>query len=106
MSDSAARLRERLPDAVGLIHDDYHPLAIGFGGTERAADAGLSIANLELEAVAEGLANPRFGLTSAASGEVETLAGAPDPGPRGAGARSSLTVVPTAVAKSPDGDTR
>jgi len=39
-----ARMRKRLPGAIELVYDNYNALAIGFGPTERASDAILSIA--------------------------------------------------------------
>lgn len=39
-----ATLRARLPGAVLLVYDGYNALAVGFGGTERAADTALSVA--------------------------------------------------------------
>ena len=39
-----ARLRERLPGAVELVYDNYNALVIGFGPSERASDATLSVA--------------------------------------------------------------
>ncbi len=39
-----AGLRKRLPGAVELVYDNYNALAIGFGPTERASEAILSIA--------------------------------------------------------------
>jgi hypothetical protein len=39
-----AKLRARLPGAVQLVYDNYNALAIGFGPTERASEAILSIA--------------------------------------------------------------
>ena len=39
-----ARLRKRLPGAVELVYDNYNALAIGFGPSERASEAILSIA--------------------------------------------------------------
>ena len=38
------RLRARLPHAIELVYDNYNALAIGFGPTERASEAILSIA--------------------------------------------------------------
>lgn len=38
-----ARMRALLPGAVELVYDNYNALAIGFGPTERASDAILSI---------------------------------------------------------------
>jgi hypothetical protein len=39
-----AKLRRRIPGAVELVYDNYNALVIGFGPTERASDAILSIA--------------------------------------------------------------
>ncbi len=39
-----SKLRRLLPGAVELVYDNYNALAIGFGPTERASDAVLSIA--------------------------------------------------------------
>jgi hypothetical protein len=39
-----ARMRFRLPHALELVYDNYNALAIGFGPTERASDAIVSIA--------------------------------------------------------------
>jgi hypothetical protein len=39
-----AGLRVRLPHALELVYDNYNALAIGFGPTERASEAILSIA--------------------------------------------------------------
>jgi hypothetical protein len=39
-----ARLRAQLPGAVEIVYDNYNALVIGFGPTERAADAICSIA--------------------------------------------------------------
>lgn len=39
-----ARMRKHLRGAVELVYDNYNALAIGFGPTERASDAILSIA--------------------------------------------------------------
>jgi len=39
-----AKLRRLVPGAVELVYDNYNALAIGFGPTERASDAILSIA--------------------------------------------------------------
>jgi hypothetical protein len=39
-----ARLRKRLPGAVELVYDNYNALAVGFGPTERASEAILSLA--------------------------------------------------------------
>jgi hypothetical protein len=38
------RLRRRFPTAVELVYDNYNALAIGFGPTERASDAMVSLA--------------------------------------------------------------
>jgi len=38
------RLRSRFPHALELVYDNYNTLAIGFGPTERASDAIVSIA--------------------------------------------------------------
>lgn len=42
--EALAKVRKRLPRAVALVYDNYNALAIGFGPTERASDAILSIA--------------------------------------------------------------
>jgi hypothetical protein len=39
-----AKIRKLLPGAVELVYDNYNALAIGFGPTERASDAIVSIA--------------------------------------------------------------
>ncbi len=39
-----ARMRERLPNAVELVYDNYNALVVGFGPTERSSDAPFSIA--------------------------------------------------------------
>jgi hypothetical protein len=39
-----AALRRRLPRAYQLVYDNYNALAIGFGPTDRASDAILSLA--------------------------------------------------------------
>jgi hypothetical protein len=39
-----AAVRQRLPTATELVYDNYNALAIGFGATERASDAILSLA--------------------------------------------------------------
>jgi hypothetical protein len=39
-----ARLRKRLPGACELVYDNYNALAIGFGPSERASEAIISIA--------------------------------------------------------------
>jgi hypothetical protein len=38
------KMRKRIPGAIELVYDDYNALVIGFGPTERAAEAVLSIA--------------------------------------------------------------
>jgi hypothetical protein len=38
-----ARIRKRLPRAVELVYDNYNALVIGFGPTERASEAIVSI---------------------------------------------------------------
>jgi hypothetical protein len=38
-----ARLRARLPGAVEMVYDNYNALVIGFGPTEKASEAILSI---------------------------------------------------------------
>ncbi|HET6898002.1 MAG TPA: hypothetical protein VFK70_06635 [Vicinamibacteria bacterium] len=38
------RLRKRLPAAVELVYDNYNALVIGFGPSERASEAVMSIA--------------------------------------------------------------
>jgi len=42
--DARARLRRRMPAAHELVYDNYTALVIGFGPTERASDAVLSLA--------------------------------------------------------------
>ena len=42
--DARRRLRRRFPAAVELVYDNYNALAIGFGPTERASDAFVSLA--------------------------------------------------------------
>lgn len=39
-----AKLRTRLPNAIQLVYDNYHALVIGFGPSERASEAIVSIA--------------------------------------------------------------
>ena len=39
-----AEMRDRFPNAIQLVYDNYNALAIGFGPTERASDAIFSIA--------------------------------------------------------------
>jgi hypothetical protein len=39
-----AKMRERFPDAVELVYDNYNFLVIGYGPTARASDAILSLA--------------------------------------------------------------
>ena len=39
-----AKMRRRLPGAIELVYDNYNALAIGFGPSERASEAILSIA--------------------------------------------------------------
>jgi hypothetical protein len=39
-----ARLRDLIPNATILVYDNYNALAIGFGPTQRASDAILSLA--------------------------------------------------------------
>jgi hypothetical protein len=39
-----AKMRKRLPGAVEMVYDNYNALVIGFGPTERASEAVLSIA--------------------------------------------------------------
>ncbi|MBI1851798.1 MAG: hypothetical protein HYR85_15775 [Planctomycetes bacterium] len=38
------KLRKRLPGAIEMVYDNYNALAIGFGPSERASEAILSIA--------------------------------------------------------------
>ncbi len=38
-----ARMRKRLPGAVEMVYDNYNALVIGFGPTERASEAIVSI---------------------------------------------------------------
>jgi hypothetical protein len=42
--DLIARMRARLPGAAILVYDNYNSLAIGFGPTEKASQAVLSLA--------------------------------------------------------------
>jgi hypothetical protein len=42
--DARARLRRRMPGAYELVYDNYNALVIGFGPTERASDAVISLA--------------------------------------------------------------
>ncbi|HTM32916.1 MAG TPA: hypothetical protein VL263_16505 [Vicinamibacterales bacterium] len=42
--DARARLRRRMPGAHELVYDNYNALVIGFGPTERASDAVISLA--------------------------------------------------------------
>jgi hypothetical protein len=39
-----AKLRERLPGAVQLVYDNYNALVVGFGPSEHASEAVLSLA--------------------------------------------------------------
>jgi len=39
-----AKLRKRMPGAIELVYDNYNALAIGFGPTERASEAVVSLA--------------------------------------------------------------
>ena len=39
-----ARVRKQVPGAVELVYDNYNALVVGFGATERASDAVLSVA--------------------------------------------------------------
>ena len=39
-----AKMRERLPGAVQLVYDNYNALVVGFGPSERASEAAMSIA--------------------------------------------------------------
>jgi len=39
-----AKMKKRLPSANRLVYDNYNALAIGFGPTERASDAIVSVA--------------------------------------------------------------
>ncbi len=41
---SRRALRARLPTAIEIVYDNYNALAIGFGSTERASDAIVSLA--------------------------------------------------------------
>ncbi len=41
---SRRALRQRYPTAVELVYDNYNALAMGWGGTERASDAFVSLA--------------------------------------------------------------
>ena len=41
---AVARMRKYVPDAVELVYDNYNALVVGFGPTERASEAVLSIA--------------------------------------------------------------
>jgi hypothetical protein len=41
---AVARMRKYVPDSVELVYDNYNALVVGFGPTERAAEAVLSIA--------------------------------------------------------------
>jgi hypothetical protein len=41
---AVARLRKYVPGAVELVYDNYNALAVGFGPSERASEAVLSIA--------------------------------------------------------------
>lgn len=43
-SDARVRLRQRMPSAVELVYDNYNALVFGYGPTERASDAILSLA--------------------------------------------------------------
>lgn len=71
--DLIARMRARLPGAVIIVYDNYNALAIGFGPTEKASHAVLSLAVF-----------PRWVTLCFLQG-----AGLPDPGGllRGAGSR-------------------
>ena len=39
-----AKLRERIPSAVQIVYDNYNALVVGFGPSERASDAAMSVA--------------------------------------------------------------
>lgn len=39
-----AKMRERLPGAVQIVYDNYNALVVGFGPSERASEAVMSIA--------------------------------------------------------------
>lgn len=39
-----AEMRDRFPNAIQLVYDNYNALAVGFGPTDRASDAIFSIA--------------------------------------------------------------
>src|SRR5262245_1786889 len=41
---SLARLRKQVPGAVQLVYENYTPLSVGFGPSERASEAVLSLA--------------------------------------------------------------
>ena len=43
-ADVVRALSERYPTAVRLVYDNYNALVVGFGATERAGDAFISIA--------------------------------------------------------------
>lgn len=42
--EALARLRARIPGAVQTVYDNYNALVVGFGTSDRASDAVLSIA--------------------------------------------------------------
>src|SRR5689334_14308151 len=42
--EARAKLQTLLPGAIELVYDNYNALVVGFGPTERASDAILSIA--------------------------------------------------------------
>ena len=39
-----AKMRERIPSAVQIVYDNYNALVVGFGPSERASEAAMSIA--------------------------------------------------------------
>lgn len=51
LRSARAALRKRYPTAVELVYDNYNALAMGWGGTERATDAFVSLAGTSRGAV-------------------------------------------------------
>ena len=43
--EAHAKMRARLPGAIGLVYDNYNALAIGFSQTERTSDVIFSISS-------------------------------------------------------------
>jgi len=43
-AEALTKMRARIPGAVQLVYDNYNALVVGFGPSERASDAAMSIA--------------------------------------------------------------